>query len=123
MRPPPALTAGRVLLPALAALAAAASLAGATSYTYCSTVLGPFDHCDGARHSLTANQAHDDAGSDRVCAGAVDTSGSFYGSYVCGYGFAEHCYSGANLLYPRLHNGESFAQQEHGTGFYSESCP
>jgi hypothetical protein len=112
-----------VLLSALAALAVAASLAGATSYNYCSTVLGPFDHCDGARHSLTANQAHDDFGADRVCAGAVDTSGSFYGSYACGYGFAEHCYSGANLLYPRLHNGESFSQQMHGTGFYSENCP
>jgi hypothetical protein len=112
-----------VVLSCAAAMAAAVALAGATSYTYCSTILGPGDHCDGPRHSLTANQAYDDFGSDRVCAGAVDTSGSFYGSYACGYGFAQHCYSGANLLYPRLHNGEGFSQQEHGIGFYSQSCP
>src|SRR4051794_13663911 len=112
-------------LAAAAGLAVAAHSATATSYDFCQgAVISPGGHCDGPRHSLTASEAHDDAGSDRVCAGATDVNGSFVGSYVCANNFAKHCYSGADLLYPRIHNGETgFAQQMHGTGFYSQTCP
>ena len=86
--------------------------------------LGGYSHCDGARHSLRANQAYNYYGQGyRVCAGAVAQNGSFYGSYACGYAFAQHCYSGLNLLTPRIHNGESFSQTMKGQWFYNEQCP
>jgi hypothetical protein len=111
------------VLAAMGAMVASAQLAAATHYNYCTAVLSPYDHCDGDTHSLTASQVYDDYGSNNVCAGATDTSGAFYGSYACGNGFAEHCYSGSNLLIPRIHNSESFAQQMHGAEYYNETCP
>jgi hypothetical protein len=101
------------------------STASATNYYYCQFVtLAGFDHCDGPQHSLTANQAWNSQGAARrVCAGAL-LNGAFYGSYACGdFGFAEHCYSGQNLLTPRIHNGESLSQGMYGRAFYSETCP
>ena len=113
------------LCSALAATAVAGQSAQATHSFYCVGVtLGGYDHCDGARHSLRANQAYNYYGQGyRVCAGAVAQNGSFYGSYACGYAFAQHCYSGLNLLTPRIHNGESFSQTMKGQWFYNEQCP
>lgn len=113
------------LCSALAATAVAGQPAQATHSFYCvGAAIGGFGGCDGARHSLTANQAYNYYGqSYRVCAGAVDQNGNFYGSYACGYAFAQHCYSGANLLTPRIHNSESFTQTMKGQWFYNEQCP
>jgi hypothetical protein len=117
------LTAMIALLSAIVAVAIVAIPAAAVDYTYATAVLGPYDHYDGDLHSLTASQAYDDFGSDGVCAAATDSSHNFYGSYACGNGFAEHCYSGQNLLYPRMHNSEAFSQQMHGREYYSATCP
>jgi hypothetical protein len=116
----------------LAAFAAAfvtvivlSSPAGAVNTVYCTVNLNPGDHCDApARHSLTANQAYNYYGTGgRVCAGAT-LNGSFYDDYVCNpNGFAEHCYSGSNLLVGRIHNGDAYVIPMQGKYFYSEQCP
>lgn len=114
------------LLLSVAAAALAATVvvqgAGAVDYNFCTGFYAPFDHCDGSAVALTADQALDDFGNDRVCAGAV-LNGSFYGSYACGNGGAQHCYSGTLPLNPRAHNGENFAQQMHGHAWYNANCP
>jgi hypothetical protein len=113
------------LLGSLLAAGVFSPAAPATNDVYCyGWIMPPYTHCDGPRHSLTANQAYNYYGASfRVCAGAVDTNGNFYGSYACGYAFAQHCYSGSNLLYPRIHNGDSRQQTMYGRWFYNEQCP
>jgi hypothetical protein len=89
------------------------------SYSFCTGWLNGRDHCDGSYTHLTATQAH---GNIHVCAAAVQ-SGSFYGSYACGYQFAEHCY-GNETLAPRIHDQEDIGQVMHGDAFHDgEVCP
>lgn len=107
---------------AIGIAAGCASAAHANSENYCTNVyLSNYNTCEGARHSVTNNQVW---GSASVCAGARDEAHNFYGSYVCGGGFAYHCYSGANLLYPQAHNSENYYQTISGVdGYGSAPCP
>ncbi len=102
--------------------AVGATDARAVNYSYCTSIIGAYGNCTGSAVYLRGNQAFDDYGSNRVCAGAV-YYGSFYGGYACGYGYAGICYGGGLLLNPRVHNGEPFAQSMHGRAYHSENCP
>jgi len=63
---------------------------------------------------LVSSVAYDDYASNRVCAAAKWSPGDYYGSHVCGSGFAQHDYAGSTLLYAVIRNGEDYAQQMHG---------
>lgn len=113
-----------LLCTTLAALAMHPMSADAyVGYDYCTGSISGGGHCDGSYVNLYESDAFDDYGSNRVCAGGV-YSGSFYGSYACGYGYAGQCYglSGPKPMAPRAHNGESYAQQMHGHA-YEGFCP
>src|SRR5580704_6123326 len=48
--------------------------------------------CEGPNHTLTANFAYDDTGSNAyVCETATNSSGNTIGGWGCGYGYAETC--------------------------------
>jgi hypothetical protein len=108
-----------------AMLAYTASSASAVSNWYCyGTYVYPGQHCDAPdRHSLDENDAYNyDGFNYRVCAGAT-LNGSFYGSYACNGYHAIQCYSGANLLVGRIHNGEGTAVQRMAGLYYYSGSP
>jgi hypothetical protein len=116
---------GLVLATTAAALAGTGlSVVGAQAFhsDFGSASYAAYDHRDSSVQPLTASQAHDDNGTNSVCAAAT-LNGSFYGSYICGAGYGEHCYSGGTYLAGRAHNGEAFSQIMHGTIYYDETCP
>lgn len=91
----------------VAAVVASVQAAGAAQEAYCSNVtLAGGAHCDGPRHTMWMNEVYRSAGSTSVCAGQLDASGNWFGAYACHAQSVIKCYSGTNLLYPRMHNGE-----------------
>ncbi len=91
---------------ATAAAAAVPALADTSPINYCNRVLmGAYEDCPGSFEYLTDNKVS--AESYPVCAGAKDSGGALYGSYLCdnnGYGQAEHVYAGTHNLQPIAHN-------------------
>lgn len=107
----------------LSAALAEGPAAGASSYTGCSGTYSSGQSCLlGVYAPLTATQAHDYAGSHRVCA-AAESSGGFYGNWVCGTGYAEHCYGGGTYLYGLVGSGDPNTYSGYGVEVWNASCP
>jgi hypothetical protein len=114
---------GAVLLGVVCALAFAASSAHAV--LYCSGNIAGGGHCDGPYSALVQSLAGG-TGTNAVCAGAIDSTGSFYGQYWCASSYACHTYAGSVTLAPRMHNHETFTQGMSGyyyTTSADPSCP
>lgn len=105
-----AATAATLALVVFGSLGASAYASGAE--TFFSGRLAGGSSVQGDYAPLLISEAQNLSTFDRKCAGAVDTGGAFYGSYICTttVEFAEHDYSGTKTLAPMLHNGISDAQ-------------
>jgi hypothetical protein len=124
------LRSGRVLLLAFAIAGALAgfSLAsqGASAYgvNYCANWYASGAGCQGPNHSLVANIAWDDTGSNAwVCDTATNLSGGNVGGWECGYGMSETCYSGNQQLHGWILNDSTYWLYMNGTEYYSQGCP
>jgi hypothetical protein len=109
---------------ALVGFMVASGNASAYGVNYCTGWLATGKSCEGPNHSLDANIAYDDTGSNAyVCETATNASGGMIGGWGCGYGYAETCYSGNTLLHGWIANGSSYWLYMNGTEFYSQGCP
>src|ERR1700730_6236962 len=85
---------------------------GAAGYgvNYCAGWLSSGAPCEGPHHTLTANIAYDDTGSNAyVCEMATNSSGnSVGGGWGCGYGHVESCYAGNQLLHGWIANASPY---------------
>jgi len=80
--------------------------------------------CEGPNHTLTANFAYDGTGSNAyVCEMATNSSGDTVGGWGCGYGYAESCYAGNQLLHGWIANASPYWLYMYGTEYYSQGCP
>ncbi len=80
--------------------------------------------CVGPSHTLTANIVYDDTGSHGwVCEIALNSSGGGVGGWTCGYGSAESCYPGNQLLRGEIDNGSGYWLYMNGTEYYAQGCP
>ena len=80
--------------------------AGAYSQNYCANWNSNGGTCEGPYHTLTANIVYDDTGSNGwVCEIASTRPGGSVGGWGCGYGIAESCYPGNQLLHGEIDNG------------------
>ena len=99
---------------------------GAAGYgvNYCTGWSSSGSRCEGPNHTLTANFAYDDTGSNAyVCETATNASGNSVGGWGCGYGYAESCYAGNQLLHGWIANGSPYWLYMNGTEFYGQGCP
>jgi hypothetical protein len=99
---------------------------GAAGYgvNYCAGWSSSGSRCEGPSHTLTANFAYDDTGSNAyVCETATNSSGNSVGGWGCGYGYAESCYAGNQLLHGWVANGSPYWLYINGTEYYSQGCP
>ena len=99
---------------------------GAAAYgvNYCQGWFASGDSCEGPNHSLTANFAYDDTGSNAyVCETATTGWGSSVGGWGCGYGYAESCYSGGQLLHGWVANASPYWLYMTGSEYYAQGCP
>jgi hypothetical protein len=109
----------------LAVLAVGAGTAAAGIDTYCGKNFSNFETCTGPFHTAitwSAGQHQNFADANRVCAGAYDSSGNFYGSYFCATGVACHVY-GSDPLTPAVHDGEDHAATDVGVSYWSQAYP
>jgi hypothetical protein len=115
----------------LAGLLVVLCVSSATAGTdaYCSRDFSAYETCTGYFHtSITASHGNNVHPEDnrRVCAGAYDTNGNFYGSYFCGSGAACHVYGGDPLT-PAVHNGTPYITTDVGISQWSQTptiaCP
>ena len=120
----------RVLLLAFAAAGAllgsllASQGASGAGVNYCAGWLASGSSCEGPNHTLTANIAYDGTGSGSyVCETATNSSGHMVGGWGCGYGYAESCYAGNELLHGWIANGSRYWLFMNGTEYYSQGCP
>jgi hypothetical protein len=91
---------------------------------YCANWYRSGGQCEGPNHTLTANIAWDDTGSNGyVCETATNSSGGSVGGWGCGYGYAESCYSGNQLLHGWIANASPYWLYINGTEYYSQGCP
>ena len=100
--------------------------AGASGYgvNYCAQWMASGTTCQGPNHTLTANIAYDDTGSNAfVCEMATNSSGNTVGGWGCGYGYAETCFAGNQLLHGWIGNDSPYWLYMNGTEFYSQGCP
>ena len=99
---------------------------GASGYgvNYCAGWLPSGGTCQGPSHTLTANIAYDGTGSNAyVCETATTASGRSIGGWGCGYGYAETCYAGNQLLRGWIANGSPYWLYMNGTEYYAQGCP
>ena len=118
---------------ALVAFATAGALLGfllasgpAAGYgvNYCANWFASGKSCQGPNHTLTANIAYDDTGSNAyVCETATNSSGNSVGGWGCGYGYAESCYPGNQLLHGWISNSSGAWLYMLGVEYYSQGCP
>ena len=120
----------RALLTALAVAGAIFGVllvtAGASGYgvNYCASWMPSGSTCEGPNHTLTANIAYDDTGSNAyVCDTATDSNGNNVGGWGCGFGMTETCYNGSKLLHGWIGNDSPYWLYMNGTEFYSQGCP
>jgi hypothetical protein len=120
----------RVLLLTLAVAGALLGLmlvsrdANAWGVNYCVNWISSGSRCEGPYHSLTANIAYDGTGSGSyVCEAATDAAGNSVGGWACGYGYAESCFAGNQLLHGWLANASPYWLFMYGTEYYSQGCP
>ena len=98
--------------------------ASATSVNYCANWIATGKTCEGPSHSLDANIAWDDTGSNAwVCDTATNGSGGNVGGWACGYGLAETCYGGSQLLHGWIANDSGYWLYMNGTEYYGQGCP
>jgi hypothetical protein len=112
---------GATLAVLLLSVGVGAQQAHAGNLLYCEQQIAGGTSCAGTNHSLTGNEAFNFYGTAyKVCAGAY-----LYGSYICGsLGYAEHCYSGDNVLAPLILNNETFTQHMYGYEYWgTDPCP
>jgi hypothetical protein len=98
--------------------------AGAYGVNYCANWYASGTGCEGPNHSLDANIAWDDTGSNAwVCDTATNSSGGNVGGWECGYGMSETCYGGNQLLHGWILNDSTYWLYMNGTEYYSQGCP
>ena len=98
--------------------------AGAYSQNYCANWISSGSRCEGPYHTLTANIAYDDTGSNAyVCETATNSGGGSVGGWGCGYGYAESCYAGNQLLHGWIADASPYWLYMNGTEFYAQGCP
>ena len=98
--------------------------ASAYGTNYCTNWISSGSACEGPTHSLTANYAYDGTGSNAyVCETATNSSGVSVGGWGCGYGYAEGCYAGNQLLHGWLANDSPYWLYMYGTEYYAQGCP
>jgi hypothetical protein len=91
---------------------------------YCANWIWPGATCEGPNHTLTANIAYDDTGSfGFVCESATDSSGRFVSGWGCGFGYAETCYPGNQLLRGWIANAAPYWLYMNGSDNYGQGCP
>ena len=91
---------------------------------YCAGWLGSGKSCEGPNHTLTANIAYDATGSNAyVCETATNSAGNSVGGWGCGYGYAESCYAGNQLLHGWIANASPYWLYMNGSEFYAQGCP
>ena len=109
---------------ALTGILLASQHASAYGVNYCVGWEPSTGSCVGPQHTITANIAYDDTGSNAyVCAIAQYPSGSYYGGWGCGNGESETCYPGNQLLKGMIYNASIYWLYMNGTEFYSQGCP
>jgi hypothetical protein len=92
--------------------------------SYCANWYASGKSCEGPNHTLTANIAYDDTGSNAfVCETATNSSGNSVGGWGCGYGYAESCYAGNQLLHGWIANASHYWLYMNGSEYYSQGCP
>ena len=99
---------------------------GASAYgvNYCTGWIASGGSCEGPNHTLVANIAWDDTGSNAyVCDTATNASGGNVGGWNCGYGTSETCYAGNQLLHGWISNASPYWLYMNGTEYYSQGCP
>ncbi len=118
-----------VVCGAVVLLAGTAGSASAGLDVYCGKTFTNYETCTGYFHTeitSSAGQHQNFADANRVCAGAYDANGNFYGSYFCATGVACHVYNYRPLT-PAVHNGEPFNANDVGVSHWSEppaaGCP
>jgi len=80
--------------------------------------------CVGPEHTLTADIAYDDTGSNAyVCDAATNSSGNVVGGWGCGFGISESCYGGNQLMHGWIGNDSPYWLYMNGSEFYSQGCP
>jgi hypothetical protein len=109
---------------ALAGILLVSQHAAAYGVNYCVEWLPSTGSCVGPEHTLTANIAYDDTGSNSyVCEIAQYASGGYDGGWGCGNGESETCYGGNQLLKGEIYNASIYWLYMNGTEFYSQGCP
>jgi len=53
----------------------------------------------------------------------TDAAGNSVGGWACGYGYAESCFAGNQLLHGWLANASPYWLFMYGTEYYSQGCP
>jgi len=99
---------------------------GAAGYgvNYCENWYASGSMCEGPNHTLTANVAYDDTGSHAyVCETATTASGASVGGWGCGYGYAQTCYAGSQMLHGWIANASPYWLYMNGTEYYAQGCP
>jgi hypothetical protein len=121
---------GRVLLLAFAVAGAlvgfmpASGDAHAFGVAYCANWIPSGSSCEGPQHTLTGNLVIDGTGSNSyVCDSATDSSGNSVGGWSCGFGYAESCYAGNEMLHPWLGNASPYWLYEYGVEYFAQGCP
>ena len=99
---------------------------GASGYgvNYCQGWMASGTTCQGPAHTLAANIVYDDTGSGGwVCDMATTSTGKADGGWGCGYGTAESCYPGNQLLHGWIANSSGTWLYMLGVEYYSQGCP
>lgn len=104
----------------VAVFSAVAPAFALTSQDYWVGYIGPFGSLDGPRHTLKYNVVSSGPPSyGQVCAGQLNSGGSWTGSYQCSTGTSTtKTYCQCNLYYPRVHSSENFTQNLAGTSVW-----
>ena len=119
-----ALLLAAALAGALIGVLFASQHASAYGTIYCSGWMPPNGTCVGPQHTLTANTATDDTGSNGwVCNIAQYPGGSYYGGWGCSNGQSENCYPGNQLLKGEILDAAGTWLYMHGIEYYGQGCP
>jgi hypothetical protein len=109
---------------ALLGVLVVSALAAGYGVNYCAQWSQSGTTCTGPTHTLTANIVWDGSGSGGwVCERSINGSGNPVGGWSCGYGEAETCYAGNQLLRGQVYNATGYYDYVYGTEYYSQGCP